>query len=62
LVEKAGFKVLKAQTGRYSVKFSENILTNALDRVANALGIGGITLYARKLGQSFSLTASQGER
>lgn len=25
LVEKAGFRVLKAQTGRYSVKFSENI-------------------------------------
>lgn len=50
LVEKAGFKVLKAQTGRYSVKFGENILTSALDRAADDLGIGGITLYARKLG------------
>jgi predicted SAM-dependent methyltransferase len=49
LAEKAGFEALKAQTGRYSVKFSENTLTSALDRVANALGIGGITLYAQKL-------------
>lgn len=49
LVIEQGFDVLKLQTGRYSVKFCENLLTDILGWVANALGIGGITLYAQKV-------------
>lgn len=48
LVEKAGFKALTAQTSRYSMKIRDNLAIKMLDRLANPLGFGGITLYARK--------------
>lgn len=53
LVEKAGFTLLQALTGRYAVKFGTQrpVLRPLLwtaDQVANVMGIGGITLYASK--------------
>lgn len=49
LVEKAGFHVDQAVTGRYAVKTGKaGILYRAIDRAANRLGIGGIVLYAVK--------------
>lgn len=53
LVKKAGFDVDKAVTGRYLVKLGRGkVIVNALmkvaDKIANRLGIGGITLYGRK--------------
>lgn len=49
LVEKSGFKVEKIVTGRYVIKSGiNNFAMRSIDRLANYLGIGGITLYARK--------------
>jgi 2-polyprenyl-3-methyl-5-hydroxy-6-metoxy-1,4-benzoquinol methylase len=49
LVANVGFNVIRAETGRYAIKLGmDNIATRLLDKTANALGIGGITLFAMK--------------
>lgn len=54
IVEKANFTNIKVVTGRYAVKFENRSgpllihLLRLIDRVANFLQIGGITLYATK--------------
>jgi 2-polyprenyl-3-methyl-5-hydroxy-6-metoxy-1,4-benzoquinol methylase len=50
LVKKVGFHVANVQTGRYSIKLGvNNMAMKIIDKVANTLGIGGITLYATKV-------------
>lgn len=49
IVEKAGFRITKINTGRYSIKSGKNNLAmTLLDKFTNLTGIGGITLYATK--------------
>jgi SAM-dependent methyltransferase len=49
LVEKAGFFVTEIVTGRYGAKFGiHNFFMSTTDKIANRIGIGGITIYARK--------------
>lgn len=53
IVELVGFRVIETLTGRYAVKYSNKhglfkYMLKSLDKLANLLGIGGITLYARK--------------
>ncbi len=50
LVEKSGFQVVKAITGRYAIKSGiSNATMNLIDQTANTFGIGGITLRLVKL-------------
>ena len=53
VVERVGFHVLEATTGRYRIKYGQrnrllSLLLSPVDLVANSLGVGGVTLYAHK--------------
>jgi hypothetical protein len=52
-VRQAGFHIIKAVTGRYVIKSGlDNAAIRLIDKASNRLGIGGITLYATKPGES----------
>jgi len=57
LVKKVGFHVVNVESGRYSNKLGvNNMAMRIIDKVANMLGIGGITLYATKQREDKSST------
>jgi len=49
IVKRAGFHIISIETGHYTVKLGmNNIAMRFVDKVANRMGIGGITLYGIK--------------